>query len=37
MDIEECEKCGESFPRVWGACPTCGDETSPPLKMRDND
>lgn len=37
MDLVECEKCGESFPRSWGACPSCGDASGPPLKMRDTD
>jgi RNA polymerase subunit RPABC4/transcription elongation factor Spt4 len=37
MELKECEVCGEVFPRSWDTCPTCGDPSGPPLKMRDND
>ena len=37
MDLEECPKCGEVYPRTWGKCPTCEAGDYPDFRMRDEE
>jgi predicted ATP-dependent serine protease len=37
MDLDECERCGEEFPAVWGKCPECGGGDRPSFKLDEDD
>ncbi len=37
MDLEECDRCGEEYPRSWQGCPFCDSGEHPVLKMPKND
>jgi len=34
MELEECDRCGDEYPRSWGSCPSCDCGDRPDLKPR---
>lgn len=36
MELEECERCGEEYPEVWGYCPVCDSGERIIFKMRND-
>lgn len=37
MEIVECDRCGEEYPRNWGKCPVCDIGERPEYRMPDED
>ena len=34
MELEECDRCGDEYPRSWNACPYCDSGDRPYLTPR---
>lgn len=37
MELVECDRCGEEYPRNWGGCPFCDSGERPHIKFDGDD
>ena len=37
MELEECPKCGEEYPRSWQGCPFCDSGEKPHYRFSEED